>query len=79
MLRTTVPFVTAHLEISHCKHHPVIPEADLYSTFRSTLNALSIKEHQGKLLMDYLIALGNGMNPNMPLNGCEINVRFCFV
>ena len=23
--------------------------------------------------MDYLIALGNGMNPNRPLNGCEIN------
>ena len=26
--------------------------------------------------MDYLIALGNGMNPNRPLNGCKINVRF---
>ena len=26
--------------------------------------------------MDYLIALGNGMNPSTPLNGCEINVRF---
>ena len=23
-LRTTVPFVTAHLEIFHCMHHPVI-------------------------------------------------------
>ena len=31
------------------------------------------------MLMDYLIALGNGMNPNRPLNGCEINIRFCFV
>ena len=29
--------------------------------------------------MDYLIALGNGMNPESPLNGFEINVRFCFV
>ena len=28
--------------------------------------------------MDYSIALGNGMNPSTPLNGCEINVRFCF-
>ena len=26
-----------------------------------------------------LIALENGMNPNLPLNGCEINVHFCFV
>ena len=29
--------------------------------------------------MDYLIALGHGMNPNRPLNGCENNVRFCFL
>ena len=29
--------------------------------------------------MDYLISLGNGMNSNMPLNGCEINVGFGFV
>ena len=28
--------------------------------------------------MDYSIALENGMNPSTPLNGCEINVRFCF-
>ena len=41
-LRTTVPFVTAHLEIFHCTHHPVIPKSDLYFTFCSTLNALSI-------------------------------------
>ena len=41
ILRTTVPFVTAHLEIFHCRHHPVIPKSDLYLTFRSTLNALS--------------------------------------
>ena len=27
--------------------------------------------------MDYSIALGNGMNPSTPLNGCEINVYFC--
>ena len=26
--------------------------------------------------MDYSIALGNGMSPSTPLNGCEINVRF---
>ena len=32
-LRMTVPFVTAHLEIFHCTHHPVIPEFDLYFTF----------------------------------------------
>ena len=24
--------------------------------------------------MDYLTALGNGMSPSTPLNGCEINV-----
>ena len=41
LLRTTVPFVTAHLEIFHCTHHPVIPKSDLYFTFCSTLNALS--------------------------------------
>ena len=40
-LRTTVPFVTAHLEIFHCTHHPVILKSDLYFTFCSTLNALS--------------------------------------
>ena len=40
-LRTTVPFVAAHLEIFHCTHHPVIPKSDLYFTFCSTLNALS--------------------------------------
>ena len=40
-LRTTVPFVTGHLEIFHCTHHLVIPEFDLYFTFCSTLNALS--------------------------------------
>ena len=40
-LRTTVPFVTAHLEIIHCTHHPVIPKSDLYYTFCSALNALS--------------------------------------
>ena len=40
-LRTTVPFVTAHLEIFHCTHHPVIPKSDLYFTFCSALNALS--------------------------------------
>ena len=26
--------------------------------------------------MDYSIALGNGMNPSTPLNGCEINCTF---
>ena len=40
-LRTTVPFVTAHLEIFHCKHDPMIPKSDLYFTFCSTLNVLS--------------------------------------
>ena len=40
-LRTTVSSVTAHLEIFHCTHHPVIPKSDLYFTFYSTLNALS--------------------------------------
>ena len=42
-LRTTVPFVTAHLEIFHCTHHPVILESNLYFTFCSTLNVLSIR------------------------------------
>ena len=36
-----MPFVTVHLEIFHCTHHPVIPKADLYFTFCSTLNACS--------------------------------------
>ena len=40
-LRTTLPFVTAYLEIFHCTHDPVIPESDLYFTFCSTLSALS--------------------------------------
>ena len=38
---TAGPFVTAHLEIFHCTHHPVIPESDLYFTFCSTLNVMS--------------------------------------
>ena len=29
-LRTTVPFVIAHLEIFHCTHHPIIPVSHLY-------------------------------------------------
>ena len=29
-LRTTVPYVDAHLEIFYCMHHPVIPKSDLY-------------------------------------------------
>ena len=66
-------FCYSHLEIFHCTHHPVIPESNLYFTFCSTLNALP------KRTSNYLIALGNGMNPNRPINGCEINVRFCFV
>ena len=41
LLRTTVHFVTEHLEIVHCMHHPVNPKSDLYFTFCSTLNALS--------------------------------------
>ena len=76
-LRTTVPFVTAHLEIFYCTHHPVIPESDLYFTFCSTSNALS-KRTSKQLLMDYSIALGSGMNPSTPLNWCEINERLCF-
>ena len=40
-LRTTVPFVTALLEILHSKHDPVIPNSDLYFTFCSTSNVLS--------------------------------------
>ena len=72
-----MPFATAHLEIIHCTHHPVIPKFNLYFTFCSTLNALS-KRTSEYLLMDYLMALGNGMSPSMPLNGCEINPRFCF-
>ena len=71
-----MPFVTAHLEIFHCTHHPVIPKFDLYFTFCSTLNASS-KRTSKQLSMDYSIALGNGINPSTPLNGCEINVRFC--
>ena len=30
---TTMPFVTPHLEIFHCKHDPVIPESELYFYF----------------------------------------------
>ena len=42
-LRTTVPFVTAHPEIFHCTHHPVIPDSDLYFPFCSIFDALSKK------------------------------------
>ena len=73
-----MPFVTVHLEIFHCTHHPVIPKSYLCFTFCSTLNALS-KRTSKELLMVYSIALGNGMNPSKPLNGCEINVRFCLL
>ena len=77
-LRTTVPFLTAHLEIFHCMHHPVIPNSDLYFTFSSTLNALS-KRTSKKLLMAYSITSRNGVNPSKPLNRCNINICFCFV
>ena len=40
-LRTTVPFATAHPEIFHCTHHPVIPDSDLYFPFCSIFNVLS--------------------------------------
>ena len=76
-LRTTVSFVTAHLEIFHCKHDPVMPKSDSYFTFCSTLNALS-KRTSKQLLMDYLTALGNVMIPSTPLNECEINVSVNF-
>ena len=36
-LRTTMPFVTAHLEIFYCKHDTVIPKSDLYFTFLFSL------------------------------------------
>ena len=36
----TVPFVTAHFEIFHCTHNPLIPTSDLYFTFCSILKAL---------------------------------------
>ena len=39
VLRKTMPFATAHLEIFHCTHLPEIPKSDLYFTFCSTLNA----------------------------------------
>ena len=55
-----MPFVTAHLEIFYCMHHPVIPKSDLYFTDLSLLQ----------------IALGNGVNPSTPLNGSKINVLF---
>ena len=38
----------------------------------STLSALS-KKHQSKCQWIISIALGNGMNSSMPLNGCEID------
>ena len=38
-LRTTVLFVTVHLEIFHCTHYQVIPESDLKFAFCSTINA----------------------------------------
>ena len=76
-LRTTVSFVTAHLEIFHSKHDPVILKSDLYFTFCSTLNALSERTSK-QLLMDYLTALGNAMSPSTLLNECEINVSVNF-
>ena len=35
-----MPFVTVHLEIFYCTHHPVIPKSDLHFTFCSISNAL---------------------------------------
>ena len=56
----------------------MIPKSDLYFTFCSTLNALSdIRDIKVTVNgQDYSIALGNGMDPSMPLNGFEITVQF---
>ena len=77
-LRMTAPFLTVHLKIFHCTHHPVIPNSDFYFTFSSLLNAMS-KRTSKELLMAYSIALRNGMNPSKPLNGCNINICSYFV
>ena len=70
-----MPFVNAYLEIFHCTHHPVIPMSDLYFTFCSTLNEFSVRNT--KVTVN-CFGKWNGMNRSKPLNGCEINVRFCF-
>ena len=44
-LRTTVPFVTVHLEIFHCTHHPVIPMSDLYFTLQIPQNLKDLFSH----------------------------------
>ena len=38
-----MPFVTVHLEIFHCTHHPVIPKSNLCFTFCSTLRTLNFQ------------------------------------
>ena len=54
-LRTTIPFVTAYLEIFHCMYHPVISVSDLYFTFGFTINALSKRaSHQSNAVMELL-------------------------
>ena len=73
-LRTTVPFVTAHLEIFHCMHYPVILESDMSFTFWSTLDGLS----KNNIKVTALSSFGKWNEPNTPLNRCEISIRFCF-
>ena len=68
-------FVIARIEILHCTHHPVIPESDLYFTFCCNFDALS-KRISSQLLMDYLIALGNGINPSRLQMGAKLMYVF---
>ena len=72
-----MPFATVHLEIFHCTHHPVIPKTDLYIYFLFYLKCIVYKNIK-VTINGSIMALGNGMSPSTPLNGCEINVRFCF-
>ena len=51
-LRTTMPFVTALLEIFHCTHDPVILKSDLYFTFYSTLNVSSERTSKYTILQN---------------------------
>ena len=38
-----MPFVTVHLEIFHCTHHPVIPKSDFLFYFLFYLKCIALK------------------------------------
>ena len=64
-LRTTVPFVTAHLEIFHCTHHPVILSGDYMRNFRHIVGV--------KIVCDYM----ENFQPGLKIEK-RMNENYCF-